>query len=347
MNERGKNPPPDHDAIVDAAVAWLAEREDGFTAARAREFAVWRDADVRHAAALARMEKTLGLFEAMPAFRPELNRHFARHSPPRAAPVVVAFRAAHRPAVWVGLGLAAALVLGFFVSPRLRAPAPELRYATAATGYERVRLDDGSTLELNAASAVRTQFTAAERSVRLDAGEAHFSVSHDPARPFVVRAGGVAVRAVGTAFNVRYTATGVEVVVVEGKVRVEPAAASASADGAATAPLVTAGERAMISSAAAAGAPQIERLETAALSEAVAWQRPLVDFADAPLSEIVRRFNLHNRVQLVLADPALGAQRIGGTFALREVEAFVRLLEREGEIAAERRSDSVIVLRRR
>ena len=85
----------------------------------------------------------------------------------------------------------------------------------------------------------------------------------------------------------------------------------------------------------------------AALSESLAWQRRLVDFADEPLHEIVRQFNLHNRLQLELADPALGVQRIGGTFARGEVEAFVRLLERDGEIVAERRGDDTLVLRRR
>ena len=56
---------------------------------------------------------------------------------------------------------------------------------------QRARLDDGSTLELNAASAVRVQFTASERHVQLEAGEAHFAVAHDTARPFIVSAGGI------------------------------------------------------------------------------------------------------------------------------------------------------------
>ncbi len=51
--------------------------------------------------------------------------------------------------------------------------------------------------------------------MKLEAGEAHFAVAPDAARPFVVRVGGVAVRAVGTAFNVRYAADGaVEVTVI-------------------------------------------------------------------------------------------------------------------------------------
>jgi transmembrane sensor len=72
----------------------------------------------------------------------------------------------------------------------------------------------------------------------------------------------------------------------------------------------------------------------------------LADFAEAPLSEVVARFNARNRVQLTLADAELGTRRIGGTFALDEAEAFVRLLERDGEIVAERRGETEILLRR-
>jgi len=345
MSVPHQNPPTDQTAIEDAAMAWLSERDDGFTAERAREFDAWCKVDSRHAAAVVRLEKTLSLLGTLPAFRPELNRHFGRHSPPRPQSLVLKFPALRRRATWMSVGLAAALVLGVFGFRSFRAASIEQHYATAAAGYERVRLGDGSTLELNGASAVRTRFTAAERSVQLDAGEAHFAVSHDPARPFVVRAGGVVVRAVGTAFNVRYTAGAVEVIVVEGKVRVE--SADAAPTSATPLPLVSAGERVLVSSVATSPPPLVEKIEPTALSESLTWQRRLVDFADEPLREIVRQFNLHNRVQLVLADPALGAQRIGGTFARGEVEAFVRLLERDGEIVTERRGDDTIVLRRR
>lgn len=345
MSAPRQNPPPDQTAIEDAAIAWLSERDDGFTGERAREFDAWCRADSRHAAAVVRMEKILGLLDTMPAFGPELNRHFDRHSPTRPGSLLLTFPAMGRRAAWLGVGLAAALVLGVLGFRSFRAPPVELRYATAAAGYERVRLDDGSTLELNGASAVRTRFTAAERSVQLDAGEAHFAVFHDPARPFVVHAGGFAVRAVGTAFNVRYIAGAVEVIVVEGKVRVESTGAVPAL--AAPPPLVSTGERLVVSSLATGTPPRVEKMAPTALSDSLAWQRRLVDFADEPLREIVRQFNLHNRVQLELADPALGTQRIGGTFARGEVEAFVRLLERDGEIVAERRGDDTIVLRHR
>ncbi|MDP3070813.1 MAG: FecR domain-containing protein [Opitutaceae bacterium] len=361
---------PSHDfpsglANEDAAIAWLAERADGFSPAREREFAQWLRADPRHAAAITRLEQTLGLLGEMPAYRAELNTTFGRAAPvvpfppsgAVAAPRMVRpVRRWSRALAWGGV--AAALAIGALAGWQELRPPAETRYVTSVAGYERARLDDGSTLELNAATAVRVQFTPAVRSVKLEAGEAHFAVAHDAARPFVVSAGNVAVRAVGTAFNVRYAADGgVEVIVTEGKVSIGPALAAGRArpkpdhrDSANGTPpsggptFLSAGERLHIPNQAPV--PIVERVDPAALRAALAWQSRLADFAEAPLADVIARFNARSRVQLILADEKLADRRIGGTFALDEAEAFVRLLERDGEIIGERRGESEILLRR-
>ena len=92
--------------------------------------------------------------------------------------------------------------------------------------------------------------------------------------------------------------------------------------------------------------PTVEQVDPAALRAALAWQSRLADFAEAPLADVIARFNTRSLVQLFLADPALADRRIGGTFALDEAEAFVRLLERDGEIIGERRGETEIHLRR-
>jgi len=240
-------------------------------------------------------------------------------------------------------GVAAALVIGLSLGWRSFQTPAIAHYTTTVAGYERAQLDDGSTVELNAASAVRVQFTPAERRIELENGEAHFAVAHDTARPFVVSAGDISVRAVGTAFNVRLTGPDtVEVIVTEGKVRIGSSGPASSA--AAEAPLLAAGERLVLRRQAPP--PAAEKVPAEALRSALAWQSRLADFAEAPLAAVVERFNARSRVQLVLADSELGARPVGGTFALDESEAFARLLTRDGELVAERRSDSEIVLRR-
>ena len=333
-------------AIEDAAIRWLTERDDGFSPARAREFAHWLRADPRHAATVARLEQTLGLLGELPEFRTELNTAFDRAAPVVAFPPATAEQPAtrrwSRSLAWAGV--AATLTLGSFVGWRALQPPREIHFTTTVAGYERARLDDGSTLELNAASAVRVQFTAAERHVKLESGEAHFAVAHDTARPFIVSAGGIAVRAVGTAFTVRYTVGGdIEVTVTEGKVRVGQSGPASSA--AESAPLVSAGQRIVLPRHAPP--PTVEQVDPATLRAALAWQSRLADFAEAPLADVIARFNARSRIQLFLADEKLADRRIGGTFALDEAEAFVRLLERDGEIIGERRGETEIFLRLR
>ncbi|MSU53738.1 MAG: hypothetical protein EXS41_10175 [Opitutaceae bacterium] len=331
------NPRPEAAAIEAEAMAWLAERDEGFAPGRVAAFDAWRRRDARHGAAVAELEQVLAQLDGLAERRDEVNAHFARVSPPPRAVAAAAVPTVRwwRPVAWGGMAAALAVgaFFGFRASPSTAAP--ETRYATTTAGYERARLDDGSTLELNMASAARVRFTTAERHVDLESGEAHFEVAHDTARPFVVRAGGVAVRAVGTAFNVRFAAGAVEVTVTEGKVSVGPALSNGGAT------FVVANQRLAIPFASAsnnfaAPPPVIESLAPADVRAALAWQRRVTDFSDTPLVEVAARFNRHNALQLVVVDPTLGARRIGGMFALDDVEAFVRLLERDGIVRAVR-----------
>lgn len=334
-------------AVEDVAIAWLAERDDGFSATREREFAQWLRADPRHAAAVARLEQTLGLLNELPEFRAELNTAFDR-----AAPVVPFSTLADvprtrkrfgRPRWLVWSGIAAAFAVAGITSWSVLPRTSEVSYATTVAGYQRARLADGSTVELNSASTVRVRFTAAERHINLETGEAHFDVAHDTARPFVVHAAGVFVRAVGTAFNVRLSPDGaVEVIVSDGKVRVAHGVLDDSA--AAAAPLVSAGERLLLPKQVTL--PAVEKVTPEAMRTAFAWQGRLATFGDAPLAEVVARFNARSRVQLVVNDPELRRSPIGGTFALDESEAFVRMLEQTGGIVGERQGENEILLRR-
>ncbi|WP_414661174.1 FecR family protein [Horticoccus sp. 23ND18S-11] len=337
------------------AMAWLAERDEGFAPGRAEAFASWRRRDARHAASVAELEQVLAQLAGLAARREELNTHFDRVSPPPPAPVPAPVPVGHwrRRVAWGGVAAALAVVGFFGFRAALLTAAPDTRYATAAAGYERARLGDGSTLELNSASAARVRFTAAERRVELESGEAHFEVTHDPARPFVVSAGGVTVRAVGTAFNVRFASGTVEIMVTEGKVTVAPVPSSRRSDAKADAASANVGstllnvrERLAIRLASASGeeagtGTAVEHLDPADVRAAMAWQRRVTDFSDTPLAEVAARFNRHHAIQLVISDPVLGARRIGGIFALDDVEAFVRLLERDGIVRATREGDTV------
>jgi transmembrane sensor len=153
------------------------------------------------------------------------------------------------------------------------------------------------------------------------------------------------VRAVGTAFDVRIATKAVDVLVDEGKVEVRRKVALLSSVPAVAAPLY-AGERVQVSSDDRVAPPNIEKVDARTIRTMLTWQNPMTNFSDVPLRDVVARFNRRNIVQLVLKDADLGERKIGGMIALDQVDAFVRLLARDGELVAERGAAGEIVLRR-
>lgn len=238
------------------------------------------------------------------------------------------------------------------------APALVLASKPQILTNEQLTLPDGSLVELKDGSRVEAVFSESERRVRLLAGEAYFTVAKEAERPFIVEADGVAVQAVGTVFNVRCDRASVEVLVTEGKVQVSDtvramASAPALADDAGAsgelappalaqpAVMVAAGQRAVIARMDEEGEIRVSEATSALIEVALAWQGTRVLFNETLLAEAIAELNGRNRVQLVLATPALGSMRIGGTFRSNNIEGFVRLLELTLGVKAERAGDRI------
>lgn len=346
-------------AIEDTALHWLLERDEGFAPGRAAAFAAWCASDPRHYEAVLRAEAGLQLLSALPSAGPAIKDRFgpsptARPETPWSRKVVPFSRSrVRKSSLWVA-GIAAAVMAAFFIPGQLPVVAPEVppaqHFVTDSNTVRRhLALEDGSVLHLNTASDLSVQLSARERSVSLEKGEAHFAVAPDAERPFVVRAGGFVIRAVGTAFDVHTHGSSVEVIVHEGKVEVQPDPAvkaqdsqpSGGAPSVSSALQLSAGERIH----ADAGRMQpVEPIDAAALQAALAWHGGAATFAGVPLQEVVARFNRHNTVQLTITDLRLAERRIGGTFSLDRIDALVHLLEQEGDVVADRSREGVVSL---
>jgi transmembrane sensor len=343
---------PASDAIETAATAWLARRDRTLTAAEQDAYLQWLREDPRHAAAIARQEKVWGLLDQLSEWRPANS--------PQPNPDLLAPRL-RRKIYWLStaaLAAAAAVALAFVVAGQRPAePAP--RRAIIHPGPERQTLADGSVVELNAGAQVDVQFTATERRVRLVRGEAHFEVAKNPERPFVVAAGPVAVRAVGTAFNVSLQQREVSVLVTEGKVDVTESAELAvphRSDPTAPVPefvaaptFLSAGQQAVIALNPAASPPmptpavQVNEVTPAQIERALAWQGLRLEFPEMPLGEVVAEFNRYNRRKLVVRDRAAASIIVGGNFRADNVEAFVRLLESSFGVTARTEGEEIVL----
>lgn len=221
------------------------------------------------------------------------------------------------------VAMAAAVVLtvvgGLLTWREFRAPI----YATDIGEQRSVLLPDGSTLELNARSRVRIEFTEKQRGIDLLQGQALFRVAADAHRPFVVNVDTLSVRAVGTQFDVNRRATGTIVTVVEGRVSILRPSRGGGAD-ASRGSFLSAGEQVTVSADPADQRREARAADTAA---ATAWTHRSLVFDASTLSEVVEEFNRYNVRPITIVDPSLDRFPITGSFSSTDSASLLRFLE--------------------
>ena len=315
------------------AAEWAVRlNERALTAQERSELDQWLDADTRHRGALLRARAVWadldrlsalagptafpsqgdGDRNAVPPHSPLLEDREPSHSPPlalQARRVGEKFRNRRR---FVASGVAA-LFLGatgtWWIDWR------DQTYVSKLGQVRRVKLSDGSHMVLNTASEATVRFDKARREIELSTGEGLFQVAKDPARPFVVRAGFVSVRAIGTVFSVRTAGQRVDVTVTEGVVEL----VDNSTSGGGIIRRVAANERATIKETSQV---QVQRMPHSEAERRLAWRDGMVDFAGEPLTTAVEEINRHNRRQIVVDDAALASRPVVGMFRANDPDNF-------------------------
>ena len=216
------------------------------------------------------------------------------------------------------------------------------RYTTPVGAIESVSITDGSKVTLNTDSQIRVSLTDTERRVELKHGEAFFEVAHDAKRPFIVRVGNQRVIAVGTKFSVRRDGNDdIQVVVTEGKVRIEGAReAPGPAEGGTANTFLTPGAIAR----ASGGGVLVQRKTLPEAEEALSWRSGILQFRNQTLADAIAEFNRYNSRKLVIDDPSIAALTIEGNFRSNNVDAFARLLETGYPIRVVEEGDRIILM---
>ncbi len=339
------------------AANWAIAIDRGLTPEEQDEYMQWLSEDARHREAISlyqwswdELDRLAGLQATtsdpvdVDLLKPG-NRYSRKFSMGR----LLTFTPWHAAATLTA-GLAAALAVAFWPTPSVQSLHDSEEAATLLTRIEQRTLEDGTVLEINRGAVLETVFTPEERRVRLLSGEANFDVAKDPSRPFVVDVGDVDIRAIGTAFNVRYTAELVDVIVTEGKVEVT---ASNIADQPADSvkeepPVLEVGQRAIVTLDEKEPRMEVSSLTEAEQNEALLWQPRLLDFEEAALEQIVATFNRYNRsIELVLDDSSLKPLKLSSVFWSDNVEGFVRLMESSFGMDAEWHSDKKAIILRK
>jgi transmembrane sensor len=202
-------------------------------------------------------------------------------------------------------------------------------YATGVGEQRIVVLDDGTRMTLNTDTQVRVDLASRQRAVSIRSGEALFEVAKDPLRPFVVRAGGSEVVALGTVFAVRFTAQAavgrdaLAVTLIEGQVAVLPAAGATGLAPARTVRMV-AGDRVRLSGSELGPERSAKaEMDRPNLEQVVAWKRSEAVFDDASLLEAVAEMNRYSRTPITLLQPsALADLRVSGLYRTGDTAGF-------------------------
>lgn len=217
-------------------------------------------------------------------------------------------------------------------------------YATGIGEQRTIRLSDSSFVNLNARSAIKVRFSRDIRTVELIEGQALFHVAKDIHRPFVVRSDGMAVRAVGTEFDVYRKHSGTVVTVLEGRVAVTDSAGDNRPDTRPPATVVSAGEQLTVTPA-----PVIRTFKPrlADVTAATAWTQRRLVFEDTPLADVAEEFNRYSPRQLIIDDPELARRPISGIYSSADTASLIGFLRAQPEIEVMETEREIRVARRR
>ena len=330
--------------VADAAGYWDARlRSPECTDADRARFAAWRDESLEHREAFERLQAiltTLRHSKARADVRALRDAAVAAKSPP--VPRARLFAAA--------AGSVALALLCWMILPEI--------YETGIGQRSTYTLRDGSTVELDAKTRLKVAFNTNTRAVELAYGQAIFHVAHNTQRPFIVRAAGREITAIGTEFDVRLDATSVRVTLIEGKVKVSDPVAAASGAG-----FLTPGQQwvARLSAAPVSSANRFrptpestppkagseeggDLIHDVDITKVTGWREGRLFFEDSTLPEAIAEMNRHSPLQITVHDPQLATLRVNGMFRAGEQQAFVSALEQYFPITAEPRGDTQIVL---
>jgi transmembrane sensor len=258
------------------------------------------------------------------------------------------------------LAAAATVVLAVAVGllqPWNLLPAGGERVATV-TEQRNLMLADGSTVLLDADSELRVRYRENERRVVLGKGRAQFTVAHDPQRPFVVKAGGGTVKALGTRFQVSLAGSAVTVTLLEGRVSIETESTGEPRSTAHKPPSTIHESQATGHRPHATTLNPGEQLSFDTRRES--WTRQPVDvvaaqqwikgdlvFEEWRLAAFVNEMNRYSDTKIHIADESIENLMISGRFHTGDQDSMVRMLETGWPVDARPVSDNEVVLSRR
>ncbi len=308
--------PEEHQALlIEQATRWLVLLRSGQASREDWEaFSAWRERDPRHQQLCERLEQTLGAFRVAQA-------HGVRGEQLQRT---LSAAGASRRRLLRGALVSAGVMLGAGLLAQRQLPLDELSadLHTATGRRQRVSLDDGSELVLNARSAVDIDFTGQRRVLRLRRGEIQLRVAGDR-RPMLVTSPFGQVLSQGGRLQMRLGEEHCTALALDGALDLA----------------TLAGERLQL--------PRRQQVSfdryafarpTPLLGGEGAWVDGLLEVRNQPLAEVLDALRAY-RSGVLRVDPAVAGLRVSGLFRLDDSDQALDALARTLPIRVARRTD--------
>ncbi len=212
-------------------------------------------------------------------------------------------------------------------------------YASSGQVIENVTLPDGTMVALNRNTKITypEKFEKATREVSMR-GEAFFDVSHNPQKPFIIKAGDVQIKVLGTSFNVKTDPEEevVEVVVKSGRVSL----AEANNTDLEKSILLSPGEKGVYSYRDR----KFRRSRNSDINY-LAWKDRTLVFRGTPLSEVINKIEEVYNINVILGERELEDLRLTAVFEDQPISYVLKVIQITFELKAENKNGDYVLNR--
>lgn len=324
------------------ALAWVMRLEAGDpTDADRQSFEEWLHEHPRHRLEYDRYMAVWKIVDhtspLMASELAELDGYWENHAPAKPGLSSTALWGWSQPFLAAGMAVAAVVIVLWLWA---QLPGSEQVYHTAKGEQRTITLEEGTTIAMNTDSILSVQVAGDARTVKLQQGEALFTVAHDDNRPFVVHARNGVIHDIGTRFLVHNLPKKVRVAVLEGSVEVG-LHEEQEADAVSRPKILQEGDQLFYTDDA-----RMSQIEAFTVKPAIAWIQGKLIFVDKPLAEVLNEWERYRQEAIRLSDPRLGDIPISGVFHIDNIASFFRALEEAFAIRANRHNPHLVVLER-
>jgi transmembrane sensor len=242
-----------------------------------------------------------------------------------------------RPLLVTAVAISAALAVLAVAGTLLFPSSADHTFVTPIGGHEIITLKDGSSIELNTDTVVRTDIGSDHRIAFIEKGEAFFKIAHDAGHPFTVTANNNKITVLGTRFSVRNEPNRVEVKLVDGKVWFT----SDNGKAAARSALMTPGDVLV----ATATSLSVAKQTSAELANDLGWRRGLLVFHHSTLADAASEYNRYNIQKIVVADAAAARLTVSGSLPANDTREFLTIAKKFFGLHVQKYGDEIVISR--